>query len=84
MEQRDEAALCEYLHLPPTLWRESASWVPGTGNGPPALRAAVDRLRSIVCKSTPEGKGRVLIQTRRLVVEGVLSEMRGAGAISRA
>jgi hypothetical protein len=74
--------MCEYLHLPPTLWRESGSWVPGTGSGPPALRAAVDRLRSIANKATPEGKGRVLIQTRRLVVEGVLSEMRGAGAVS--
>ena len=67
--------LCEYLHLPPSLWRPAA---PSPRGGPPALRAAVDRLRSIAREATPEGKARVLIQTRRLAVEAILAEERRA------
>jgi hypothetical protein len=81
ISQKDEALLCEYLHLPPSVWRSSVpapSGGGGGGCGPPALRAAVGRLRSIAREATPEGKARVLVQTRRLAVEAILAAERRA------
>ena len=76
VKQKDEAALCEYLHLPATLWQNSLSWAPGSLGGPPALRSAIEKLLSIVSTSTPEDKGRVLIETRQSVMEAIFASAR--------